>query len=73
MTPSDVKSFFKTGYNFRKKTGMSDNSMHNWVKWGYVPFASQKHIEKITGGALKAKWNDKELESKFPREYPKQQ
>lgn len=71
MTPSEVKKYFKSGYNFRKLTGMSDNTMHNWIKLGYVPFVSQKHIEKITNGALVATWNDKELEAKFPREYPK--
>jgi ABC-type long-subunit fatty acid transport system fused permease/ATPase subunit len=60
MKPSDVKSYYKSGYNFRKQTKMSDNSLHNWVKWGYVPFAAQKKIEELTGGKLAAVWNEKE-------------
>ena len=59
MTPKDVKKYYKTGYNFHMKTKMSDNSLHNWIKWGYVPFASQKRIEKITSGELVAVWVDK--------------
>lgn len=68
MTPREVKKYFKSGYNFRDKTGMSDNSMHNWIKSGYVPFVSQKHIEKITNGALVAVWDEKELEARYPKD-----
>lgn len=64
MTPQDVRVYFKTGYNFRKITGMSDNTMHNWIKWGYVPYVSQKKIEKVTEGELIAEWNDKELQAR---------
>jgi len=60
MTPKDVKKYYKTGYNFRKKTGMSDNTLHNWIKCGYVPFKSQKKIEDLTGGELTAVWDEKE-------------
>ena len=67
MTPKDVRKFFKTGYNFRKLTGMSDNTMHNWLAAGYVPFVSQKKIEKVTNGLLVAVWDDKELESRESR------
>lgn len=63
MKPQEVKEYFKTGYNFRKTTGMADNTLHNWVKAGYIPFVSQKKIEKITEGALVAEWDDKELEA----------
>jgi hypothetical protein len=60
MTPKEVKKYFKTGYNFHKITKMSDNSMHNWIKWGYVPFVSQKKLEKITEGKLVAEWVDRD-------------
>ena len=71
MTPFDVKNYFKTGYNFRKLTGMSDNTMHNWIKWGYIPFVSQKHIEKITDGELIATWDEKELDARYPKDHEK--
>jgi hypothetical protein len=62
MKPRDVKEYFKTGYKFSRATKMSDNSMHNWIKWGYVPYVSQKKLEIITDGDLVAEWDPKELE-----------
>lgn len=61
MTPKDVKDFFKSGYRFGKATKMSDSSLVNWFKWGYVPYLSQKKLEKLTNGALKAVWDEDEL------------
>lgn len=61
MKPSQVKNHYKTGYNFRKLTKMSDNTMQNWIKWGYVPFTSQMKLQQLTGGALVAVWDDKEV------------
>ena len=63
MTPQDVREHFKTGYNFRKLTGMSDNTMHNWINAGYIPYISQKKIEKVTDGSLVAVWDDQELQA----------
>jgi len=60
MTIQELKEYFKSGYGFRKATNMSDSSYCNWMKWGYIPFASQKKIEKITGGELKAVWVDRD-------------
>lgn len=60
MTPEELKKHFKTGYAFYKKTGMSHNSFENWIKWGFVPYLSQKKIEKITNGLLKAEWEDRD-------------
>jgi hypothetical protein len=60
MKPKDVKKFYKTGYRFRKQTGMSDNTLKNWIDCGYVPFKSQKKIEAITNGILVAEWDDNE-------------
>ncbi len=68
MKPEDVKRHFNTGYNFRKKTGMSDNTLHNWVKWGYVPYCSQKWVEKVTNNELVAEWDEKELEARYPKD-----
>lgn len=60
MTPNEVKEHFKTGYQFRKQTAMSPNTLTNWIKCGYVPFKSQKKLEQLTDGILKAVWDDKE-------------
>ncbi len=60
MKPSQVKEYYKTGYAFHKETKMADNTLHNWVKWGFVPFKAQKKLEELTGGKLTAVWDDKE-------------
>lgn len=41
---------------FNKKTGMSNNTLRNWLKWGYVPEEAQYRIERITQGRLKTEW-----------------
>lgn len=68
MTPKQVKKYFKTSYNFRKITGMSDNTMHNWLKAGYVPFVAQKKIELITESVLIAEWDFQELKGWKPKD-----
>lgn len=62
MTPQDLQDYFKTGYNFSKLTKMAESSYHNWFKWGYIPYLSQKKIEMLTNKALKAKWDENELQ-----------
>ncbi len=57
MTPEDVKKYYVTAYNFSKHTKMSANSLHNWIKWGYVPEGSQYKIERLTKGVLKTDWS----------------
>jgi hypothetical protein len=59
MKPKEVKKFFKTQYNFHKVTGMSAATLGNWLRWGFVPEASQLKIERITNGVLKAEWDEK--------------
>lgn len=54
MTPKDIEKYYKTGYNFHQKTGMSQMTYSNWRKWGYVPIASQIKIQQLTKGILKA-------------------
>lgn len=60
MKPSDVKKYYRTGYNFRKETGMSDSTLYNWLRWGQIPFDSQKKIEELTDNKLIAVWKDKD-------------
>lgn len=60
MKPDDVKKYFCTYENFRKKTGMSPTNLSNWFKWGFVPERSQYKIEMLTNGALKAEWSRSE-------------
>ena len=59
MTPEDVKKYYRSGYNFRKVTKMSDVSLGNWLRWGYIPEASQYKLERLTNGELKTEWSVK--------------
>lgn len=56
MTPDDVKKYYKSSYNFGKVTGMSNVSLLNWLKAGFVPENSQYKLERLTKGALKTQW-----------------
>lgn len=58
MKPQDVKDYYGSTYAFGEKTDMSPSSLQNWLKWGYVPFISQKKLEKLTEGKLVAEWSD---------------
>ena len=58
MKPEEVKKHYKTAYNFYKETGMSPANIGNWVRWGYIPIASQFKIEETTNGKLKANYGD---------------
>ncbi len=59
MTLDDLKNEFGTSYKFSMRTGMSHV---NWVHWfnryGYIPIESQRKIELITNGVLKASLDD---------------
>lgn len=61
MKPKDIKRYYKTGYRFNKETGMSAATLGNWLKWGYVPISSQLFVERVTDGALKADWENKDV------------
>lgn len=37
---------------------MSTATLANWLKWGYVPEASQYKIERLTDGKLKTEWTE---------------
>jgi len=59
MTPDDVYKYYKSTYRFNKQTGMSHRSLINWLRWGFVPEASQYKIERLTNGELKTEWSIK--------------
>ncbi len=54
MTLDDIKEHFGSGYQFEAKTKMSHANYVHWKRYGYIPILSQKKIEKLTGGTLKA-------------------
>ncbi len=58
MKPGEVLEHYKSCHYFNKYTGMSASSLFNWLKWGYIPFESQKRIEEISKGELNAVWED---------------
>lgn len=60
MTLNDVKNYYKSSYDFHKKTGMSTATFLNWIKWGFVPVSAQLKLERMTHGALKADWPEDE-------------
>ena len=64
MKPEEVKKYYKTGYKFNKITKMSANTLANWIKCGYVPYAAQKVIEQLTNGELVTDWHQRKLEAK---------
>jgi hypothetical protein len=53
MTPQEVWNYYGSSYQFHKKTGMSNASIVNWMKWGFVPENSQYKLERLTNGVLK--------------------
>lgn len=57
MTPKQVKKFYKSLYNFNKKTRMSASTLGNWLKSGKIPIGSQLQIERLTDGKLTADWD----------------
>ena len=65
MTPTEVIKHYDDVMNFQRLTKMSRNSLNNWIAWGYVPFVSQKKLECISRGALRAVWDDKEIPGKY--------
>lgn len=60
MTPKEVKKYYKSSYNFSMVTGMSANSLLNWLKWGFIPIPSQQKLEELTKGKLITGWHKKE-------------
>jgi hypothetical protein len=57
MTIDDIKHYFGTSYAFHKKTGMTHTNYIHWQRKGYVPYMTQKKIERITEGVLIAEYS----------------
>jgi hypothetical protein len=57
LKPNDVLKYYRTRYNFGKETGMSANTLSNWIKKGVVPEDAQYRLERITKGQLKTEWS----------------
>ncbi len=53
MTTTDLKAYFKTSYEFKKRTGMSASTYMNWIRQGYIPTESQFKLERLTKGELR--------------------
>lgn len=58
MSPQEVLEYYRTMYNFSKKTKMSHASLKNWLTWGYVPEGSQYKINRLSRGELKVEIKD---------------
>lgn len=54
MTIDDVLTYYRTGYNMRKVTGLSASNVVHWKKKGYIPIVTQMKLEVLTKSALKA-------------------
>jgi hypothetical protein len=54
MTIQEIEEYFKTGYNFAKETGMSRTAFIKWKNGKGISWETQKYIEFITKGELKA-------------------
>lgn len=60
MTIDEVKRFYGSSYRFSMITGMAHTNLMNWTKKGYIPYLTQKRLEELTNGILKADWKDGE-------------
>lgn len=58
MTVDDIKEYFGSFYKAARFLNISEQSTMNWKRRGYIPIASQMKIEKLTDGALKARFED---------------
>jgi len=61
MTIDELRDYYGNCNQFGKRTRMSTSSFLNWVKWGYIPIASQHKLEILTGGELVARVRDTPL------------
>jgi hypothetical protein len=58
MTLEQVKTHYKTSYNFQALTGMSRTNLSNWKRMGYIPLFTQHRLEQLTKRKLKATVDD---------------
>lgn len=60
MKIDEVKKYFGSTYEFKKKTGMAHTNYLRWDRKGYIPILTQSKIEQLTGGELIARYCDGE-------------
>lgn len=54
MILDELKEYFGSCYQFKKKTNFHHSCYLNWEKKGYIPIKTQIKLEHLTGGELKA-------------------
>ncbi len=59
MTIEELRNYYGNSYKFKQRTGMSDASFRNWMRWGFIPEGSQYKIERLSKGDLKTEWTEK--------------
>jgi hypothetical protein len=60
MTIDEVKNYFGTWYRYEALTGSTHSNHLYWKRIGYIPILTQNKLEKLTEGALKARYHDGE-------------
>ena len=58
MTVQELIEFYGNPYRFEKATGITHVNLRNWLKMGYIPYASQVKIVKATKGQFKIRLED---------------
>jgi hypothetical protein len=55
MSVDDVYNYYDQNWSrAMRDLGFGVNTYQNWIKNGYIPIATQRKIENITTGRLKA-------------------
>jgi hypothetical protein len=54
MTPQKAISYYGTQVAVAAQLRVTQPSVANWVKRGYIPAAPQLRLEELSGGDLKA-------------------
>lgn len=54
MKPEEVKDMYVTWTNAMRKLDLGINTYGYWLKVGYIPLNTQRHIEKASKGKLKS-------------------
>ncbi len=57
MTLDDIKKHFGNSMQFERSTKMNHSCYTKWQNKGYIPVLTQRRIEELTGGKLKADTN----------------
>lgn len=68
MTIEELRAYYGNCNQFGRRTKMSTSSFLNWVRWGYIPIASQYKLEILTEGELIARVSDTPLQEQIRRD-----